>query len=203
MPNLDDTQLVILSAAAQRADRMALPLPKSLNLDSDAADVVLERLRKRKLLATQSCAHGAVAWRKPKDGRRFTLVITDVGLRAIGVESSGAKDRKPPARRSASKHGKPTPSAQAKTETKSSKRRRPKTVRRLAGVRPGTKQALLIDLLSRKQGATIAEAVAATGWQAHSVRGAISGGLKKKLGLTVTSEKEDGRGRVYRISAGR
>jgi hypothetical protein len=40
----------------------------------------------------------------------------------------------------------------------------------------------------------------ATGWQAHSVRGAISGALKKKLGLEVTSEKIDGRGRVYRIA---
>lgn len=64
----------------------------------------------------------------------------------------------------------------------------------------GTKQALLIDLLKRKTGATIDEAVEATGWQAHSVRGAISGTLKKKLGLNVTSEETEGRGRVYRIA---
>ncbi len=70
-----------------------------------------------------------------------------------------------------------------------------------AAVRPGTKQALLIDLLKRKKGATIDEAVEATGWQPHSVRGAISGTLKKKLGLKVTSEKPgDGR-RRYRIVA--
>jgi hypothetical protein len=43
--------------------------------------------------------------------------------------------------------------------------------------------------------------VAATGWQAHSARGAMSGALGKKLGLVVTSAKEDGRGRVYRISS--
>ncbi len=49
-------------------------------------------------------------------------------------------------------------------------------------VRQGTKQALLIDLLKRKKGATIDDAVKATGWQPHSVRGAISGALKKKLG---------------------
>ena len=65
--------------------------------------------------------------------------------------------------------------------------------------RPGTKQALLIDLLKRKKGATIEEIVEATGWQAHSVRGAISGALKKKLGLTVTSERAEDRGRTYRI----
>ncbi len=70
-------------------------------------------------------------------------------------------------------------------------------------VRPGTKQALLIDLLKRKKGATIDEAVEATGWQPHSVRGAISGALKKKLGLAVTSEKVPARGRVYRIAGTR
>ena len=69
----------------------------------------------------------------------------------------------------------------------------------LPSVRPGTKQALLIDLLRRKNGATLDEAIEATGWQAHSVRGAISGTLKKKLGLTVTSKVVDGRGRVYQI----
>lgn len=63
-----------------------------------------------------------------------------------------------------------------------------------------TKQAILIDLLSRAKGATLAELVAATGWQRHSVRGAISGTLKKKLGLAVTSEPTDDRGRVYRIT---
>ncbi len=67
------------------------------------------------------------------------------------------------------------------------------------GSRPGTKQALLIDLLKRKTGATIDDLVKATGWQPHSVRGAISGTLKKKLGLTVTSEQIEKRGRVYRI----
>lgn len=68
--------------------------------------------------------------------------------------------------------------------------------------RPHTKQAILIAQLRRKEGATIAELTEATGWQAHSVRGAISGALKKKLGLSVTSEKVDGRSRVYRIVAG-
>ena len=77
--------------------------------------------------------------------------------------------------------------------------RRPNTEVTPVGVRPGTKQALLIDLLRRKKGATIAEIVDAIGWQAHSVRGAISGTLKKKFGLTVTSESVENRGRVYRV----
>ena len=65
--------------------------------------------------------------------------------------------------------------------------------------RRGTKQAILIELLKRPKGATIADMTAKTGWQAHSVRGAISGNIKKKLGLVVTSETTEGRGRVYRI----
>lgn len=62
-----------------------------------------------------------------------------------------------------------------------------------------TKQANLVELLERESGATISEIMAATNWQAHSVRGAISGTVKKKLGLSVTSEMEPDRGRVYRI----
>ncbi len=65
--------------------------------------------------------------------------------------------------------------------------------------RRGTKQAMLIEMLRRSDGATIQQMSAKTGWQAHSVRGAISGAIKKKLSLPVTSETVEGRGRVYRI----
>ena len=66
--------------------------------------------------------------------------------------------------------------------------------------RGDTKQAQLVAMLRRKQGATIAQIVEATGWQPHTVRGAFAGALKKKLGLTVTSEKVDGI-RTYRIES--
>ena len=65
--------------------------------------------------------------------------------------------------------------------------------------REGTKQAMLVGMLDRAEGATIDEIVAATGWQPHTVRGAFAGALRKRLGLTVASEKVEGRGRVYRI----
>jgi hypothetical protein len=58
----------------------------------------------------------------------------------------------------------------------------------------------VVALLRRPEGATIEAMIAATGWQAHTVRGAISGALKKKAGLTITSEKTDGV-RIYRIAA--
>ena len=66
--------------------------------------------------------------------------------------------------------------------------------------RAGSKQAKLIEMLKRPDGATIPEVVDALQWQAHTVRGAIAGALKKKLGLNVVSEKSERRGRIYRIA---
>lgn len=63
-----------------------------------------------------------------------------------------------------------------------------------------TKQQVLIDLLSRPEGATLAELAAATEWQTHTVHGAMSGALKRRLGLTIISQKREGRGRVYQIA---
>lgn len=65
--------------------------------------------------------------------------------------------------------------------------------------RPGSKLAAVVDLLERDTGASIAEVMVATGWQSHTVRGALSGMITKKLGKKVTSEKTTDRGRVYRI----
>ena len=58
----------------------------------------------------------------------------------------------------------------------------------------------VIRLMRRPEGADLAELTALTGWQKHSVRGAIAGSLKKKLGLAVITTKEAGRGTVYRIA---
>ena len=65
---------------------------------------------------------------------------------------------------------------------------------------PTGKLGVLVGLLRREHGATLADLQAATGWQAHSIRGAIAGSLRKKLGLAVTSDKADGV-RTYRIAA--
>jgi hypothetical protein len=67
--------------------------------------------------------------------------------------------------------------------------------------RENTKQAKLITMLRRAGGATIADLAKATGWQRHTVRGAISGALKKKLGLSVMSAKAEDGERVYRIAS--
>ena len=124
------------------------------------------------------------AWREVGEWR-ITPIITPSGLGVIGAEADSTDGDKPA----------------ANTETtdqpggKSAKVIRQTTKLKRQGNQPSTKQASLIALLRRKQGATIAELSDASGWQAHSVQGAISGSLKKKLGLA--SEAVDGR--VVRI----
>jgi len=198
MPKLTDTQLIVLSTAGQRDDGTVLPLPKSLKHQGGAPSHVLKGLLKKGLLEEQATGDRAAVWREGKDGQRFTLVITDAGRQAIG---GAAEEQSPPtpksmgprdSKRSAGRHRK----------TSKSKRTAKKTTLPTS-LRPGTKLALLLDLLQRKGGATIAEVMKATGWQAHSVRGAISGALKKKLGLAIASDKVEERGRVYRITTKR
>jgi predicted ArsR family transcriptional regulator len=90
-------------------------------------------------------------------------------------------------------------------KAKSSKSTTKKPKRNSAGKAPtkrvDTKQAQLIAMLQRPDGATIDEIVKKLEWQSHTVRGAIAGALKKRLNLKVESEKLEGRGRVYRIAA--
>ncbi len=148
MPKLTDTQLVILSAAARRRDRAVLPLPKSLKVKGGAATKTLEGLRKKSLLEEKPAARNAEAWRETDGGRRMMLVITDAGLQAIGVDA----DEK------TSKQSTPT-----KARAKKPRRRivqkpitaTPRGKKSQTAARPGTKQALLINLLKRKKGATI------------------------------------------------
>jgi hypothetical protein len=129
---------------------------------------------------------GEPMWRETGDGYGTTLVATDAGLAAIGIEPAdvhtspvGATD---------------APTDEATPETPSEPDAAPKARK----PRDGTKQATLIAMLRAPDGATIEEIMVALEWAAHTVRGAMAGALKKKLGLEVTSEKVEGRGRVYR-----
>jgi hypothetical protein len=196
MPRLSDTQLEILATAARRDDGAALPLPDALKIQGGAATGVLKSLIAKGLLEEQPAAGGATAWREAKDGQRLMLIVTAAGRQAVGIEPAQDANKRPVVTKS-----QPSKRRQGGRRTKPDPK--PKTKAASSSTRPGTKQSLLVDLLSRRKGASIAEAVKATRWQPHSVRGAISGTLKKKLGLIVASEKVDGRGRVYRIVTGR
>ena len=190
MTKLSDTQLVILSAAAQREDRNVLPLPGSLR-GGAATKVVGAMLAKGFLQEVDAdMRKGESMWRETGDGHGVTLVATDAGLAAIGIEPEDAN----PA--SAGATDAPTEEAAPDSPTE------PKAAPKTRTPREGTKQATLIAMLRAPDGATIEEIMAATGWQSHTVRGAMAGALKKKLGLEVTSEKVEDRGRVYSLPRG-
>jgi len=186
MPKLTETQTIILSCAATRPGNLALPLPKGLH--GAAAKVAVTKMIERGWLQEvyANLQRGEPLWRETGDGHGTTLVVTEAGLSAIGIEpvvASAVTNL-----RKAKSEPNPQPAAAAAT---------PKPVT----IRAGTKQAQIIALLQRPEGAAITEIVAETGWMPHSVRGLISGALKKKLGLPVASEKVEGRGTVYKLDA--
>jgi DNA-binding MarR family transcriptional regulator len=194
MTKLSDTQGFLLSAAAQRADGNLLPLPGSLR--GGAAVKVVGALLTRGLareditdLQTRADSALNTVWRNEADGRAVLLRITPAGLEAIGVEPAAEPAAAPAA--DAPKRGRPKKAATRSAHTPAAAPRKS---------RADTKQAQVIAMLRRKQGATIAQIVEASGWRPHTVRGFFAGALKKKLGLTVTSEKVKGGARVYRIA---
>ena len=90
--------------------------------------------------------------------------------------------------------------ARAEGQRKPREPRQPRQSRQGPRERESSKEAMVIDMLRRPEGATIAQIMVATGWQAHTCRGAFAGALKKKRGLTVTSEKRERGERIYRIA---
>lgn len=172
MTKLTDTQARILAAAAERDDRNLLPLPGSLR--GGGAAKVVGALLSRGLIAETVTDDRAKA-----DPAMNRIWRNDEDGRAILLHVTDAGLATIGLGPEANDAADPAP----KTRTP----------------REGTKQARMIEMLRAEAGATIDEIVAATGWQPHTVRGAFAGALKKKLGLEVTSEKVEGRGRVYRL----
>ena len=178
MPNLTKTQSLILTTGAQRADNIAMPLPEGLH-GAAAKKVVTTMIDCGWLEEVDADTRkGDPLWCETGDGHGTRLVVTDAGLLAVGIE----------------------PVVVVKTTAAVRKHAAAATMPKTPTLRTGTKQAQIIALLQRPKGASIAEIVAVTGWLAHSIRGLISGGLKKKLGLPVTSAKVENRGTVYRIA---
>ena len=80
-------------------------------------------------------------------------------------------------------------------------RKAPKGAKGATGARDGSKAATILDLLKRKDGATLKELMKVSGWQAHSVRGFLSGIVSKKMGLAVMSAKGENGERTYSLKA--
>jgi predicted ArsR family transcriptional regulator len=206
MTKLSDTQSVILSAASQRDDGAVLPLPETLKIKGGAVDKVLGSLKAKGLIDHQGA---------PRGDDPPALRITSAGLEAIGVETEGdAPEGAKPADTGATSAdagaqaadaaapatGADAAAAPAKGKAKAkvakAKVAKPKSTKPEKAApadkptpRAGTKQATLIELLKRPEGATVEQIAEATGWQHHTIRGAISGALKKKLGLTVEATR--------------
>ena len=174
---LSDTQLVILSGAAQHPER-AVAIPERIK--GGAVQRVVGPLLAKGLVEAVPHRSDLPVYKVEADGSRLALLITDSGLLALGINP----EPKPEPARDAAEPDATT------NEAPSPRPRQP---------RAGTKQEMLISMLKRPEGATVPEVVAATGWLPHTVRGAIAGALRKRLGLVIGSEKVEGRGRVYRI----
>ena len=144
--------------------------PVTARLKGGAVGNVCKSLLKRGLIDEVPATDHTIVWRHGEDAGPLTLRATPLAYSTLGITDNS--DRTQPATEAA-----------------------PQPVRRR-----GTKQEALIAMLSAEGGATIDEIVAALEWQPHTARGAMSGALKKKLGLTITSEKVEGRGRVYRTT---
>ncbi len=144
--------------------------PVTASLKGGAVGNVCKSLLKQGLIEEIAATDLNTVWRHDEERGPITLRATPLAYSTLGITDE--QDETPPAE---------TPTAPIQR-------------------RKGTKQETLIEMLRAEGGATIDEIVEATGWQAHTVRGAMSGALKKKLGLTITSEKIEGRGRVYVIA---
>jgi hypothetical protein len=188
MAKLTDTQLIVLSAAAARDDGLAV-VP--LKMTKAAAAKVGSSLIARKLMRDVKAKPGTPVWRHDEGGRPISLMITKAGRNAIG-----AAEAAPPATARADK--KPNGAKAPATHV-------PKDRAVRSGIQPaptlapraGSKQALVISMLSGKSGATLDDLIEATGWLPHTTRAALTGLRQKGFSIERTREKDAS---VYRIA---
>ena len=187
MTKLSDTQLIILNHAAQRGDLGVAAIDKRA-----VTKPAIEALLKAKLLKTLPRVAELALWARDDDGQPLALAITPKGLKAINME---APEVAPVAEAAATTPRK----AKAATAEKQAGKTAVAKTKSAPAPKCGTKLTSIIALMRRAKGATVQEMMKATDWQPHSVRGAISGAIKKKLGLEVISERVD-ETRTYRIA---
>ncbi len=209
MSKLTDTQLIVLSAASARDDGHAV-LPEKMK--AAAASKVGASLVTRKLMREVRAKPDMPVWRRDDDNRVYSLVLTAAGRKAIGVDESadGPTGKTPMSSKNESNNN--GERASATPATGAGKRSTgvaaepiqaaldavtPDTFPSgIAVPRAGSKQALVIDMLSGKTGTTLDALVNATGWLPHSARAALTG--LRKRGLAIERARADGVS-VYRI----
>jgi Protein of unknown function (DUF3489) len=195
---LTDTQLVILSAASQREDSAIELAP---NLKGAAANKLVDKLLADGLIEEIEARGSLPVWRRDEDKGPLALRITKRGLAAIQINQGSARAEAEGPRDTEQGTDLPRHKPSRRVAAALRKKSRDETLRRSARSSHGaSKQDGMIEMLQRRQGATIATIMKATGWQSHSVRGFFAGVVRKKLKLTLVSKK-NGKERVYRIVA--
>lgn len=202
-PRLTDLDLVLLSNAAARPDGMLLPPPPSVGARGKTLERALAKLLRLGLV--EECRTKAVdqAWRAGEDGRGVALRIAAAGRDRLGLDgapdtpANAAKDSGADEATATDPGGDVRP-AEGAADAPGGAGPAAESAPFAPGIRPGTKQARLVDCLSRPWGASIADLRHQLGWQAHTVRAALTG-LRKK-GYAVTSAKDESGITVYRAS---
>jgi hypothetical protein len=190
---LSDTQGLILSKASQHEQGLATA-PKTL--PAAARNAVFRSMLKNGLLAECAAPRECLglAWREDADGAPIALRITDAGLRAIGVDPSEEGDAAASSRpdestdaaeAEAPETGQPSDADQAASPPRPAPRK----------PREGTKREVVLAMLRRPGGATVAQIAEATGWAPHTVRGFFAGLKKKGVEVAVLD-------RVRRVGPG-
>ncbi len=184
---LSDTQTRILINAAARPSGLVFPLPPDVSNKGGVATRALKALVYRKLVQEKLATEDDQEWSRTVTGDRVTLVSARAALQTLGLPGL------PFAQRRRKKGNTPHLPAENAAATNAS-------TAAGAELRPGTKGAAVVELLRRKEGASVSDMMAASGWQNHSVRGFLSGTVRKRCRLNLTSETIGGI-RRYRIVA--
>jgi hypothetical protein len=187
MPKLTDTQLMLLSKATQQDGTVLIPA----KLKGAAATKVIKPLLAHGLVKEVPSTPDVPAWRRDEsEGQSYALVITREGREAINVEEAGEQPDRPAEK----------PARKSRRAAKPAGRKATKRAVGDAAPRPGSKLALVIDMLGAAAGATIDALVKKTGWQPHTTRAALTG--LRKRGYRIEKEhRQDGK-TTYRIVGG-
>lgn len=195
MSKLTDTQLMMLSKASQRDDR-AVECPHQLK--GGALKAVVSKLLDGGLLNEIAAKRGMPAWRQDDDGS-FALVITRAGLKAIAADSEESPADQLRGSGAETEASRARPKGRGTRESGSVPRSSPRGhAAKPAEFRAGSKQALILSMLQKRGGASIADLVSATGWLPHTTRAALTGLRKRGYGLE-RSRSEEGKPSVYRV----
>ena len=127
-----------------------------------------------------------------EENRMITLTSEATGTAQATAEKAKSSKKASVVSKRAHVASKTAPKAKAPKKA-------PKVAKKAGVARDGSKAAKVLDLLTRPDGVTLKELMKATGWQAHSVRGFLSGTVGKKMGLTVTSAKGEAGERTYSV----